>query len=177
VATKLLHAEDIDIPPGAAGYRVERAWTADRAYTLLALFPHMHLRGRSFRYTAEYPGGSSEVLLDVPRYDPNWQHRYVLAEPLRLPPGTVVRCEAVYDNSAANEFNPDPAARVRTGRQISDEMFNGYLDVAVPLDELPEWPGSVLHRWSLRALAAGGLVLGWVLCRLRWSRSRRASGC
>jgi thiol-disulfide isomerase/thioredoxin len=167
VATKLLHAEDIDIPPGAAGYRVERAWTADRAYTLLALFPHMHLRGRSFRYTAEYPDGSSEVLLDVPRYDPNWQHRYQLAEPRRLPAGTVVRCAAEYDNSAANEFNPDPAARVRTGRQIWDEMFNGYLDVAVPLDELPEPPGSALHRWALRALAAGGLGLGWMLWRLR----------
>ena len=32
---------------------------------LLALMPHMHLRGKSFRYEARYPDGREEVLLDV----------------------------------------------------------------------------------------------------------------
>ena len=86
------------------------------------------------RYTAEYPDGSAEVLLDVPAYDFNWQHRYELAEPKRLPAGTVVRCAAVYDNSADNPYNPDPTATVRAGPQSWDEMFNGYFDIT-PADE------------------------------------------
>src|SRR5207248_2886230 len=83
-------------------------------------FPHMHLRGKSFRYEALYPDGKSEILLDVPRYDFNWQHRYVLAEPKRLPAGTRVRCIAHYDNSADNPANPDPSATVRAGQQTTD---------------------------------------------------------
>ena len=36
-----------------------------------------------------YPDGKSEILLKVPRYDFNWQHTYDLAEPKRIPAGTV----------------------------------------------------------------------------------------
>ena len=34
---------------------------------LLTMTPHMHLRGKAFRYEAVYPGRQEEVLLDVPR--------------------------------------------------------------------------------------------------------------
>ena len=40
---------------------------------LYSLLPHMHLRGKAFRFEAVYPDGSDETLLDVPRYDFNWQ--------------------------------------------------------------------------------------------------------
>src|SRR5207248_3158939 len=95
---------------------------------LLALFPHMHLRGASFEYEATYPDGRRELLLSVPKWDMDWQHRYVLAEPLRLPSGTKLTATAHYDNSAANPNNPDPDAEVRTGPRTDDEMFNGYYD-------------------------------------------------
>lgn len=35
-------------------------------YTLM---PHAHLRGKASRFTAPYPDGRREVLLNVPRYD------------------------------------------------------------------------------------------------------------
>jgi hypothetical protein len=136
VATKLISDDNLRIPPYAAEHRVERTWTADRNYFLLAMLPHMHFRGKSFRYTAEYPEGTSEVLLDVPAYDFNWQHRYELMEPKKLPSGTVIRCSAVYDNSADNPNNPDPSATVRSGEQSYDEMFNGYLDIAAADEDL-----------------------------------------
>ena len=49
--------------------------------------PHMHLRGKAFRYEAVYPDGTTEMLLDVPHYDFNWQTSYRLAEPQTLPAG------------------------------------------------------------------------------------------
>ena len=55
----------------------------------LALEPvasHMHLRGKSFRFEAVYPDGGREILLDVPRYDFNWQLQRS-AEPKRMPRG------------------------------------------------------------------------------------------
>ncbi len=95
--------------------------------------PHMHLRGKSFRYEACYPSGSSEILLDVPRYDFNWQTAYRLAQPKPLPAGTRVHCIAHFDNSEENLANPDPEKTVRWGDQTWDEMMIGYLDIAVPL--------------------------------------------
>ena len=55
----------------------------------------------------------------------------VQAEPKRLPAGTVLRGIARYDNSANNPANPDPGATVRAGPQSTDEMFNGYYEVAL----------------------------------------------
>jgi peroxiredoxin len=131
VATQLMFDLDLAIPPGAANHEVSQTWAVQRDVDLLALFPHMHLRGKSFRYTAIHPDGSEEILLDVPRYDFNWQHRYVFAQPKRLPAGSRLRCTAVYDNSTDNAANPDPAVTVRAGPQSWDEMFNGYFDVVL----------------------------------------------
>lgn len=96
---------------------------------LLAMSPHMHLRGKSFRYEAVYPDGTSEILLDVPRYDFNWQTQYQLAESKRLPRGTRIHCTARFDNSEHNLANPDPSVTVRWGDQSWDEMMVGYIDV------------------------------------------------
>jgi peroxiredoxin len=131
VATQLMYDTSLCIPPRTADHRVGQTWRAERPVLLLSLYPHMHLRGKSFRYEATYPDGSTEVLLDVPCYDFRWQQRYVLAEPKRLPAGSLLSCLAVYDNSAENPDNPDPDATVRAGQQSWDEMFNGYFDVTL----------------------------------------------
>jgi peroxiredoxin len=176
VATEVMIDEDLSIPPGAADHRVEQTWRVNRPVLLLSLFPHMHLRGKSFRYDVTYLDGANEVLLDVPRYDFSWQSRYELAEPKRLPPGSLLRCTATYDNSADNPANPDPAATVRAGLQSWDEMFNGYFDVALAdEDRTAFWPkagrvtGEVFRPG--RAAAAVALLLllqGWLLLRRRF---------
>jgi peroxiredoxin len=116
----------IDIPPGAANYRLTGAHVLEKDVLLLSMSPHLHLRGKSFRYKAVYPDGRREVLLDVPRYDFNWQLRYELAEPKRLPRGTRLECVAVWDNSADNPANPDPTKTVGWGDQTSEEMLIGF---------------------------------------------------
>jgi peroxiredoxin len=160
VATHLLYDETLRIPPRAADQRVEKSWTAPADVLLLAMFPHMHLRGKSFRYVAEYPDGSDEILLDVPAYDFNWQHRYVLAEPRRLPAGTILRCVARYDNSAANPANPNPDVEVLAGKQSTDEMFNGYFEWCFADEDRQraDDPGSTARRF-LAGLARPGILL------------------
>ena len=69
---------------------------------------------------------SQEVLLDVPKYDFNWQLRYQLAEPKLLPAGTVLQCTAHFDNSDDNVANPDPSDTVRWGPQTWHEMMIGF---------------------------------------------------
>jgi hypothetical protein len=79
------------------------------------------------------PGEDSEVLLDVPAYDFNWQTAYRLETPLTLPAGSFLRCMGYFDNSERNLANPDPERDVYWGDQTDDEMMIGYFDVAVPV--------------------------------------------
>jgi hypothetical protein len=141
---------------------------------LLSLFPHLHLRGKSFRYEALYTNGDVEVLLDVPHFDFNWQHSYILAEPKRLPAGTQIRCTAVYDNSTGNPANPDPSATVCTGTQSWEEMFNGYFDVVLADQDLTQPIPRHARLWPLvRPFFSPGVCLlvviaGGLFLSRRW---------
>jgi peroxiredoxin len=136
------------IPPGDGNYEVSSHHLFDKDVLLLTLTPHMHLRGKSFRYEAEYPDGTREVLLDIPHYDFNWQLRYRLAEPKLLPKGTKLLCTAHFDNSADNLANPDPTKAVRWGDQTWEEMMIGYFST------LPVEPD--VNVSAAQASAAGG---------------------
>jgi hypothetical protein len=121
---------DIDIPPNAANFAAENHWTADRDTDIIAIRPHMHLRGKDFRLQVNYPyTGRAECLLSVPRYDFNWQLDYVFATPLHLPAKTKLDFFSHYDNSANNPSNPDPSKRVKWGQQTDDEMQTVLLEI------------------------------------------------
>jgi len=163
VATRAMIDLDLSIPPRVAEHRVVQTWRINCDVLLLSLFPHLHLRGKSFRYEAIYPDGTSEILLDVPRYDFNWQHRYELVEPKRLPSGSLLRCTAVYDNSANNPLNPNPDAEVHEGPQSWDEMFRGYFDVALADQDLTRPVPLYIQAWeTLRTLFRPGVVVLFV---------------
>lgn len=124
------------IPPGAADYRVEAEYRFDQDMRLYSLLPHMHMRGKSFRFDAVFPDGRRETLLDVPRYDFNWQYSYLLAQPKRMPAGAVVHCTATFDNSSDNLANPDPAATVGWGETTAEEMMIGRMEAAIEDQDL-----------------------------------------
>jgi hypothetical protein len=137
---------DIAIPPGDPNYRADASLTMRKTVRLVAMRAHMHLRGKSFQFRAVYPDGKSEILLDIPHYDFNWQPYYYLATPKVLPQGTRIECTAYYDNSANNRFNPDPTKLIRWGPQSWDEMMIGWLDVAVEQDPAePSLRGALQH--------------------------------
>ena len=114
------------IPPQDGNYEVQSETTFSTDQLLLWMMPHMHLRGKSFRYEARYPDGTSEVLLDVPKYDFNWQITYQLTDPKKMPAGTKLHCTAHFDNSENNLANPDPNNTVRFGPQTWEEMMFGW---------------------------------------------------
>jgi peroxiredoxin len=125
---------------------------------LVAMSPHMHLRGKAFKYEAIFPDGSREVLLDVPHYDFNWQTQYRLREPREFPPGTRLFGTAKFDNSEDNLANPDPSATVSWGDQSWNEMMLGYYDVMLPVnpqesDEANSVPTALLNVDTILGLA------------------------
>ncbi len=112
--------------PGDGNHEVKASKTMSEDVQIVSFMPHMHVRGKAFRYTAVYPDGRSEILLNVPSYDFNWQLTYEPKEPIRLPKGTQIDCVAYFDNSAKNKYNPDPTATVRWGDQTWEEMMIGW---------------------------------------------------
>ena len=126
------------IPPGAPDTKVDAKMTLQQDATLVSFLPHMHFRGSSFEYRATYPDGKKEVLLSVPHYEFNWQLTYDLAREKKLPKGTVIECEAHFDNSPNNRYNPDPTKEVHYGEQTWEEMMIGFFDVAVPMNTTPD---------------------------------------
>jgi peroxiredoxin len=125
--------QEFEIPPQDPHHEVtgEIKRIPDNA-TLLAIVPHMHFRGKSFRVEARR-GDSLETLLNVPRYNFNWQHAYELAEPMSLTGIDRIQFTATFDNSTANPFNPDPTQWVNWGDQSWEEMAVTFLEIAEPL--------------------------------------------
>ena len=111
------------IPPGAQEFTTRKSRKFDRDALLYTMNPHMHLRGKWMRFTARYPDGTVEPLLNVPNYHFDWQRNYELKEPKRLPKGTEIIVEAAWDNSPMNLSNPDATKTVGWGDQTFNEMF------------------------------------------------------
>jgi hypothetical protein len=127
----------VPIPPYASDHEMSQTVTVRRDARLYSMLPHMHFRGKRMRFYAEYPDGSREELLNIAKYNYNWQLRYELVEPKLLPAGTKITAVAAYDNSKQNLSNPDPGRTVPWGQQSWDEMFFGsiqwkYVDQSRP---------------------------------------------
>ncbi|MGE0709055.1 MAG: redoxin domain-containing protein [Planctomycetota bacterium] len=117
---------DFEIPPGAPAHRVVASKAIPHDATGIALFSHMHLRGRDMTFTAVYPDRRRETLLEIPNYSFDWQLSYRLPPRKRFPKGTKLECVGHYDNSPWNPYNPDPSKAVRFGEQTYHEMFYGF---------------------------------------------------
>jgi len=116
------------IPAGASNQEVTECHTFDRDMYITSLTPHMHLRGKSMKFTVTYPDGRTETLLDVPKYDFNWQITYREAQPLFIPKGTRLKIDAHFDNSPNNPVNPDSSKVVRWGAASETEMMDGWIE-------------------------------------------------
>ncbi len=126
-------AHRLAIPAGDANYRATAIATVEQPSYLVGLRAHMHMRGKAFTFRAVYPSGATETLLEIPRYDFNWQPYYYLETPKYLPRGTRIEAIGTFDNSANNPANPNPSAIVLWGPQSWDEMMIGWFDIAVPV--------------------------------------------
>jgi hypothetical protein len=114
------------IPPNTPNWQAPPVVvTFDHDVELVGLMPHMHVRGKAARFEMKYPDGRSETILNVPRYDFNWQLWYDTS--IKVPKGSTMTVNAWYDNSAGNKFNPNPNATVYYGDQTWEEMhFPSY---------------------------------------------------
>jgi mono/diheme cytochrome c family protein len=120
------------IPPHHEKWKVGSSRTFPEDTLLLNMLPHMHLRGTAATYTAFYPDGSVEELLNVPAYDFNWQTGYDYEIMKEIPAGTRIEMEFWFDNSenqaAKGGFNP--ARAISFGGPTTDEMDLAWITIA-----------------------------------------------
>lgn len=120
-----------NIPPNADNWEISAETPIKEDITLYAFAPHMHLRGKDIKYTLIWPDGRKQVLLNVPKFDFNWQLHYELAEPMKIPAGSRIHAVAHYDNSIKNRYNPAPNKEVYWSEQSWDEMFIPWFEYTV----------------------------------------------
>jgi hypothetical protein len=114
----------ITITPGEARHYETSYVQFPAAVQLYAAQPHAHYRGYASKLTAIYPDGKEQLILNMPKYDFNWQREYIFKDLIDLPAGTKLKAEYWYDNSANNPANPDPAKLVEWGDQSFEEMLS-----------------------------------------------------
>ena len=125
------------IPANDGNYEVKSSFEVKKDMDIVSWMPHMHVRGKDFLYTIVYPDGRTEVALNVPRYDFNWQLQYDLAKPIHLPAGTRIDCVAHFDNSTNNAANPNPNQEVKWGDQTWEDMMIGFFGYTAPVQAKP----------------------------------------
>ena len=127
-----------NIPPYAEDWALTGITPVTEDITLYAMSPHMHLRGKSLRWVIVYPDGREQTILDVPRFDFNWQIQYELETPLKIPAGSKILGIGKYDNSPKNKWNPSPHLEVFWSEQSWDEMYQPFTEYSVDSQVLGE---------------------------------------
>lgn len=144
--------QDFEIPPGVSDHTVSaRVPRYPKAGELLAVSPHMHVRGKAFELRARR-GDAQEVLLKVPHYDFNWQHTYEWTTRIPLADIDELEFTATFDNSDANPTNPAPSEYVMWGDQTWEEMAVAFFEVSRPRSDSKSLQGlSITDRSTERS--------------------------
>ncbi len=117
---------DLVIQPNTVK-KVHTKLTIPEDISILTVNPHMHLLGKSFIAYAVKPDGDSIRLISIPKWDFHWQYFYTFKKMVKIPAGSIIIAEGVYDNTRKNLNNPySPPRLVRDNdgsMRATDEMF------------------------------------------------------
>lgn len=94
--------------------------------SLLYVWPHMHLLGKTFKSYAVTPAGDTIKLVSIRSWDFKWQEIYRYKKLIKIPKGSVLTIEALYDNTKNNPNNPSSPPRMvfsANDMKTTDEMM------------------------------------------------------
>jgi hypothetical protein len=114
------------IPPNEIStYRTELI--VPKTISIVTINPHMHLLGKSFKAYALTPQQDTIRLIHIPSWNFNWQFFYTFKKMVKIPAGSKIVVEGVFDNTTNNPFNPfNPPQFVKDNNgsmRTTDEMF------------------------------------------------------
>ena len=125
--------QSLNIAPGDANAVEGTTYNLPNLPITLKLFgvvPHMHARGKSISVKLTR-AGQEQCLIDIPRWDFNWQNVYLYKTPIEVRGGDSIKLECVYDNSPERNrelgLNGPPAQPITWGEDTLDEMCLNYV--------------------------------------------------
>jgi Copper type II ascorbate-dependent monooxygenase, C-terminal domain. len=106
-------------------------------FSVLYVWPHMHLLGKEFKAYAVSPMGDTIRLTHIPQWDFRWQENYRFKKLVRIPKGSRLRIEGTYDNTVNNPFNPNnpPKLVMSTGDMKSTDEMLTLMMIFLPYKE------------------------------------------
>lgn len=107
--------------------------------SVLSTFPHMHNVGKSIKSYAMSAQNDTIPFINIPHWDFHWQDFYFFKNIQKVPIGSRLFVEALYDNTTSNSHNPNnPPQWVFAGENTTDEMLMVYFHYLLyqPGDEL-----------------------------------------
>lgn len=126
IGTMLIPANNPDVVHRWAGVPTGLQGSAQDIY---AVDLHMHTLGSSGSIGIVRAGGTSENLLEIPKWAFEWQETYRFKDPVRLNPGDQLFVECHFDNTAEKQLTVNgkrlSPRDVRWGENTTDEMCLG----------------------------------------------------
>ena len=111
------------VPAGSERHRVKLTFTAEDDLEAIAIRPRTHPLVASFQATAVRPDGTQEVMIWARGHRFDWQPTYYFKRAVALPKGTRVEVTTYFDNSEANQDNPNsPPKSIRWSELTSDPL-------------------------------------------------------
>lgn len=133
VQSMLLTEENITNPPFLIKANTKPVFYMQHGPTkedmsAISILPHMHWLGKSFKAFAITPDGDLVPFVKIDNWDFNWQMTYQFQHLLFVPKGSVILVEAAFDNTSANELNPNyPPIDIGYGWSSTSEMLEMVL--------------------------------------------------
>jgi len=90
-------------------------------YSVMSVFPHMHLLGKDLECYAVSPTNDTINLIRINNWDFEWQGFYFFEKFIKIPAGSMIYAKGNYDNTVS-ATNPNPVT-VQSGFNTEDEMF------------------------------------------------------
>jgi hypothetical protein len=114
------------IPPNEIKRFITKA-KINKDISILTINPHMHKLGKTFWAYAITNKGDTIPLIKIKKWDFNWQYFYTFKKMVKIPAGSTIIAEGVFDNTIQNKnnpFHPPQEVSERAGSmRASDEMF------------------------------------------------------
>jgi len=122
----LMPATNLSLPPGLPSVATTNSLTLPGfigQYNVWGVYPHMHTLGRTLRLETDH-AGSSQCLIDVPRWDFNWQQGYFYDGPPKIVGGgDTLRITCTHDTTSRTQT-------VTWGEGTEDEMCLAFAYVS-----------------------------------------------
>jgi len=111
------------IPPKAKNHEVKHTLRSPTGVTIWGIMPHMHKLGAKFKVRMN-SGGKNTCLVDIPRWDYNWQENYFFKQPIKVKAGDSFDMTCTFNNTT-NQV-------VTWGDRTNDEMCLNFYIVSIP---------------------------------------------